>query len=159
MSKKVRVAVGGTFDPLHDGHKALLARAFEIGDEVVIGLTSDEMTKGKIIPLQNYEIRKQNLSGYINSPYSAVSTRIKTKLRIIKLHDSFGPTISEDFDYLVVSPETISNAEKINDSRREKGMEAIGVVLVDFVLADDRHPISSTRIKNREIDDHGHIIA
>ena len=151
MSKKVRVAVGGTFDPLHDGHKALLAKAFEIGDEVVIGLTSDEMTKGKIIPLKDYEIRKQNLYEYIESTNSAAST-------IIKLHDSFGPTISQDFDYLVVSPETISNAEKINGIRKEKGMQEIKVVLVDFVLADDRQPISSTRIKNREIDDHGHLI-
>ena len=27
-----RVAVAGTFDVLHDGHRALLRRAFEIGD-------------------------------------------------------------------------------------------------------------------------------
>lgn len=156
MGEKVKVAVGGTFDPLHDGHKALLAKAFEIGDEVVIGLTSDEMVKGKIVPLKDYEIRKQNLCEYVESTYSAASTRIRT--RIIKLHDSFGPTISQDFDYLVVSPETITNAGKINEIRREKGMQAIKVVLVDFVLADDKHPISSTRIKNREIDDHGHLI-
>jgi len=154
MSGTVRVAVGGTFDPLHDGHKALLAKAFEIGDEVVIGLTSDEMIKGKIIPLKEYEIRKQNLSGYISSTYSTAATR----MHIIQLQDLFGPAISQDFDYIVVSPESISNAKKINEIRKGKGMQAITVVLVDFVLADDKHPISSTRIKNREIDDHGHLI-
>lgn len=157
MSEKIRVAVGGTFDPLHDGHKALLAKAFELGDEIVIGLTSDEMIGAKITPLLDYETRKQNLSGYIESTYSTAPT-ITRIIRILKLHDSFGPTISQDFDYLVVSPETAANAEKINDIRREKGMQAIRVVLVDFVLADDEQPISSTRIKNREIDDHGHLI-
>jgi len=157
MCESLRVAVGGTFDPLHDGHKALLAKAFELGDEVVIGLTSDEMSKGKITPLLDYEIRKKNLLGYIGSTYSAAPAKIR--FRIIKLHDSFGPTITQDFNYLVVSPETAANAEKINNIRREKGMQAIRVVLVDFVLADDEHPISSTRIKNREIDDHGHLIA
>jgi len=42
-----RVAVGGTFDPIHDGHISLLRRAYELGKDgdVVIGLTSDEMAR------------------------------------------------------------------------------------------------------------------
>ncbi len=49
-----RVAVAGTFDVLHDGHLALLRRAFEVGDEVVVGITSDEMAsrnRDAIVPL------------------------------------------------------------------------------------------------------------
>lgn len=151
MNQMVRVAVGGTFDPLHDGHKTLLTKAFEIGEEVVIGLTSDEMIETKTMPLKDYEIRRQNLLEYIESSHAG-------KFSIVKLHDSFGPTIVEDFDYLVVSPETNANAEQINEIRKRKGMQTITVMVVDFVLADDRQPISSTRIKNSEIDGHGHII-
>ena len=37
----MQVALGGTFDPIHDGHRALFARALEVGD-VTVRLTSDE---------------------------------------------------------------------------------------------------------------------
>src|SRR2546428_13289582 len=35
------VAVGGTFDILHAGHERLLAKAFELGEVVFVGLSRD----------------------------------------------------------------------------------------------------------------------
>ena len=41
MAKYKRVAVGGTFDKFHYGHRSLIAKAFEIGENVEIGVTSN----------------------------------------------------------------------------------------------------------------------
>ncbi len=39
--KYKKIAIGGTFDKLHDGHKKLLTTAFELGEKVEIGVTSN----------------------------------------------------------------------------------------------------------------------
>ncbi len=49
--------VGGTFDPLHDGHKRLLTRSFELAGPdgyVVIGLTSDSFASRKNHPIRPF---------------------------------------------------------------------------------------------------------
>jgi cytidyltransferase-like protein len=45
--KKVVVATGGCFDPLHQGHIRLFKEAKKLGDELVIMLNSDEQVKMK----------------------------------------------------------------------------------------------------------------
>ena len=60
--------MGGTFNILHVGHKNLLTRASLEGDEVLIGLTTDEKARanrGSEV-LNSYEIRKENLESYLN---------------------------------------------------------------------------------------------
>src|SRR5438132_5532905 len=37
------VALGGTFDLLHAGHRHLLSEAFKLGDTVLIGVTRDQL--------------------------------------------------------------------------------------------------------------------
>ncbi len=147
-----RVAVGGTFDPLHDGHKALLMKACELsrGGELLVGLTSDEMVKNKVHEVVDYRSRYNEVMGFI------IEQGINPV--IARLDDPFGPTIIEDFDFIVVSPETHPVALKINRIRGGKGLRLIEIVLVDYVLADDGLPISSTRIKRGEIDRHGRVL-
>lgn len=143
----MKVAVGGTFEPLHDGHKALLKRAYELGN-VFIGLTSDALAKHRYKEVLPYEERKRIMEQYIRREFGL-------QANIQKLHDPYGPTISEHFDCIVVSPETYPVAMEINQIREKKGLRPIEIIKIDFVLAQDGKPISSTRIKNGEIDEHG----
>ena len=150
MNKRYKkVAVGGTFDKFHDGHKKLLSTAFELGDQIEIGVTSDAFggLKGDI---DSCKERMSNLKLFFDD---------KSNFNVVPLEDPFGTTIfEEDFDAIVVSQETEPNAEKINDIRLSKGMKALDIVVVSFVLAEDGNPISSTRIRRGEINKNGLIL-
>ena len=144
-----KVAVGGTFDKFHDGHKKLLSTAFELGNQIEIGVTSDAFggLKGDI---DSCEERMNNFKLFFKD---------KSNFRVVSLDDPFGTTIYEaDFDAIVVSEETEPTAVKINEIRLSKGMNPLDIVVVSFVLAEDGNPISSTRIRRGEIDKNGLIL-
>ena len=145
-----KVAVGGTFDKFHDGHKKLLSTAFELGNQIEIGVTSDEFggLKGDI---DSCKERIDNLKLFFED---------KSNFNVVPLEDPFGTTIYEaDFDAIVVSEETEPNAVKINEIRVSKGMNPLDIVIVSFVLAEDGNPISSTRIRRGEINKNGLILS
>jgi pantetheine-phosphate adenylyltransferase len=147
--KYTKVAVGGTFDKFHDGHKKLLSTAFEIGDRIEIGVTSDAFggLKGDI---DSCEERMRNLKLFFAD---------KTDFTIVPLEDPYGTTIYEDdFEAIVVSEETEPTAVEINNIRVSKGMKPLDIIVVSFVLAYDGTPISSTRIRSGEINQKGLII-
>lgn len=58
-----RVITYGTYDLLHYGHIELLRRAKELGDYLIVGLSSDEFNAGKGKKSHfDYEKRKEMLS-------------------------------------------------------------------------------------------------
>ena len=151
----MKVMVGGTFDPLHDGHKRLLARSFEIagpGGHVVIGLTSDSFASHKTHPIHPFATRKADLEQYISSTINS------TQWDVEPLNDRYGSAIDADFDALIVSEETLTVAIEINKLRREKGRKKVDIHQISCVLAEDGRWISSTRIYRGEIDVHGHLL-
>ena len=148
------VALGGTFDHIHKGHRKLLERAFETGEKVYVGLTSDEFVKdaGKKI-LHPFEERKLQLQAFLDKNYPS------RKYEITKLASRFGPGIfTGEIEALVVSTETLSSVESANVKRRELGLGDLKVEVVSMILADDGDRISSTRIRMHEIDDEGHLV-
>ncbi|WP_338098150.1 phosphopantetheine adenylyltransferase [Methanolapillus ohkumae] len=157
----VKVVLGGTFEYLHAGHSRLIERAFLIlkesgGGFVHIGLTSDEMTQKKSHAVSDYETRKKEIEKQANHLIQKYGL-LGDCFLITKLNDPIGPAASEDFDFIVISPETRSGAEKINQIRKENGRSEIQICEVDFVMAQDNIPISSTRIYKGEIDKYGRI--
>ena len=144
MSKKV--ILGGTFDKLHLGHKELIDKGLELGD-LTIGLVSDEMLKEwKPEVITSYDERKRILEDYLYG---------RGNWEIIKIDDPYHEAVKGDYDILVVSYETKKRGKEINEKREKEEKEPLKLVEVEPVLADDLLPISSTRIRNGDINDTG----
>ena len=153
MSKFKIAALGGTFDIIHKGHLALLQKGFSITSKVVIGLTSDEFAikKGKKL-LHNYSQRLESLKSVINKNFP------NSHYEISKLDNDFGPAVlKNEVEALVVSEEMIGQGEILNQLRSQKHLSPVVVVGVPMVLAKDGKRISTTRIKNSEIDTEGNL--
>jgi cytidyltransferase-like protein len=147
------VATGGTFDHIHAGHSKLLEKSFEVGETVVIGVTSDEfvLKEGKK-PEFHYDERVKRLETHLKKQFPG------RKYVIAKLDDYFGPGIaSEEVEALVASPETMKRISIANEARRRRGFKPLELVVVPWVKAEDGKPISSTRIRLGEIDTQGRL--
>lgn len=159
------IAIAGTFDLLHKGHRSFISRAFELGEKVIIGLTSDDYANGKRkaclagrqaesgkiqLKTQNYEERKQGLELYLKS------SGFENRSEIIQIDNIYGPAITNDrIEALVVTKETYFGARKVNQKRRELGLGPLKIITVPFVKAQDGRRIASTRIRMGEIDREG----
>lgn len=171
MTERERKAIlGGTFTPIHNGHRALLHKAFQTashdghGDgHVIVGLTATELaTQTRNDPehaakLGPFEQRKAALDTELSRLGSAYSATYE----IIRLEDAQGPAATRaDVDALVVSPEAKAQrrANEINKQRVQDGLGRLEIHTAPFVVAEDGTRISSTRIRNGEIDSDGRIL-
>jgi pantetheine-phosphate adenylyltransferase len=149
--KYASIAVGGTFDRLHKGHKLLLARAFDTGKVVYVGLASDEFARrnGKHLS-RSFDERKAALESYLRVRYPGRDYRIG------RLDASFGPIMyTAAVEAIAVSPETAAVVKEANKVRRDRGLEDLKVEVQPMVLAYDGRKISSTRIRAGEINEEG----
>lgn len=156
-----KVALGGTFDCFHRGHEMLIKKAFELGEHVVVGVTSDGFAKKSHIR----RIRLIRRISRIGDRRKAVEQFIEEhgwqdRCEIIEIADHYGPTVDDPtFDVIVVSPETEKFAVEINKKRATKGYKPLVITVVPWVLADDNKLIAATRIRNGEIGADGEVFA
>ncbi|MDR2707345.1 MAG: pantetheine-phosphate adenylyltransferase [Nitrososphaerota archaeon] len=157
MKKQFKtVAVGGTFDELHKGHMTLLKKAFQVGEHVLVGLSSDEFVAKMNKPHKtaSYAERLEELASFLEK------NGYKSRFEISPLHDSYGLTLNKDrlIDALIVSQETVKICKTINQKRAETNLPPLNLIKIRLVPADNKKPISTTRIRANEIDKNGHNI-
>jgi pantetheine-phosphate adenylyltransferase len=155
MKKFKTVAVGGTFDELHKGHEALLSKSFEIGEKILIGLSSDEFASKMRKPhvTATYTERLNELQAFLDE------SGLAKRAQIVPLNDPYGLTISsKSLEALVVSKETEPTACKINEIRAKASLPPLKIVTINMVPAENYTPISTTRIRSGEIDRNGHLL-
>ena len=153
MPRYRRAVLGGTFDRLHVGHEVLLATAFRLGRTVAIGLTTDRYLRHHPKPdgraIQPYATRRRALLRWISDRYPP------RRWRVVPLNDTFGGSVEDGVNVLVVSADTVAGGRSVNAERRRRGRRPVPVVVVPLVLADDLRPVSSRRVRAGEIDRHG----
>jgi pantetheine-phosphate adenylyltransferase len=153
MEKYKTTVCGGTFDLLHKGHKSFIKRTMELSDKVVIGITSDKYIHSfkNNLNIEDFEIRKQAVIGFLRS------IGVQKKATIVAIDNAFEPYLetSSNYSAIVVTPQTKKSALEINLKRKQNGVTVLKIITVPFWLAEDGKIISSTRIRNGEINREG----
>ncbi|MCL4339218.1 DUF359 domain-containing protein [Patescibacteria group bacterium] len=178
------IALAGTFDRLHKGHRFFIRQAFYQSRNVLIGLASDEYVQGKLktqmshlacgraninlfdklrvdtdgsrsIKTQTFSFkeRKRELENFLREE------KLLDRVEIVKIDDMYGPAIDVNsrIEALAITPETSRGGKEVNRRRRRLGLDALPLITISLVLSEDTKRISSTRIRNGEIDRMGRI--
>jgi len=145
VARKLTVAVGGTFEVLHKGHEALLSKAFEIGDFIYVGITSDELARklGKN-PTSSFQERERRVKAFVDG--------LGKEYTLVKLEDPYGPLLNKDVNYVVVTTDTMARAMEANEIRERNGLSEVLIYVIPFIHAYDGQRISSTKIKEGIMD-------
>ncbi len=146
MPRRYRVAVlGGTFDRLHVGHKALLKGGLAAADRLGIGLTSDAYLDRVAKPLrakiQPYAVRRAALVRYLRR---AAPVR---RWWVVALEDGWGGSVEPGVDAIIATAETAPGVASVNSERRRRRLPALSIVTVPLVQGNDGLPVSSRRIR------------
>jgi pantetheine-phosphate adenylyltransferase len=149
------VALGGTFDVLHAGHRYLLSEAFNLGDIVLIGVTTDRLvaTLPKKHRVRRFSSRVRDLHRFLRI------RRWSSRARVTALRDPYGPASKrKTLEALIVSKSTLASGRRLNRLRKRNGLQPLDLVVVDLLKAADGKPISTTRVRKGEIDPSGHLL-
>ncbi len=159
------LAIGGTFDRLHKGHQYFIKQAFNFGDKVLIGLTSDNYVDRKIqtpntkfqinskIQIQKYQSRKKELEGFLGRE------GLLERAKILKIDDVYGSAgESAELEAIAVTRDSLPGALLINKTRKKNGLLELKIIKIKLIQAEDHRRISSTRIRLGQIDRLGHVL-
>lgn len=179
-----KVAVGGTFDHLHAGHKLLLTvtalllnapdpRHVSSDRSITIGITGDKLLQEKqfVNQMQDWDERQRAVESFLlgilelrlstdslkstdralspDTGGRVVRQQFESGLAINydEIFDPFGPTITDPaIAALVVSGETRSGGQAVNDKREAQGWSSLEILEVDVLNAECEDEVSSDSV-------------
>lgn len=128
----------------------------------IIGITGDDMLRSKKFAdyVQSWEVRARNVLLFLSQvlelsdrgwkkgttaqveeqdgDFRATFRDGTIQVQCVRIQDAFGPTITvEDIEALVVSGETRSGGQAVNEKRAERGWRTLEVFEVDVLDADE----------------------
>ena len=137
--------VGGTFDRFHAGHRSLIEHGLSKCQRIEVWLTSDRIAHAKDPRIESWSERSLKFVESIGEE----STRISIHL----LEDEDGPAPwHEEASAILCTPETATGCQRINLARESNGLPPLEILKVEYVIGHDGKPISSSRIRQGEID-------
>jgi cytidyltransferase-like protein len=145
-------AFGGTFDHLHIGHKKFIDTAFSQSKKLIIGITTQNFNNKKHVEnaIQDLNARKNQLVSYLSEK------NFLSRADIVFIDDIYGPTINDpSIQAIFVTDENATNAEKINEIRRKKGLSNLKIELIKYYTGDDQKIVASSLIRRGTLDRHG----
>ena len=143
--------VGGTFDFFHIGHQKLINSCLNNCDILEIWISSDIITQRKDPRISSWKERcdliKQNLS-----------LEQSSRVTFHELMDDYGIALShKNATKIFCTSETLSTCQIINQKRLERGLKPLSIFSVPHELSEDGLIISSSRIRNGEINSDGEV--
>jgi len=155
MNKYNLVICGGTFDLFHAGHKAFIKDALSASEKVLLGITDDRYVQGfkNNLGVEDFQTRKFAVEQFLNSIGAG------DKVKIVGIGSAYEPYLETSTDYqaIVVTEQTQQVAKEINLKRQQNGIAELEVVVSSMLKAQDSELISSTRIRNGEINRDGRL--
>jgi pantetheine-phosphate adenylyltransferase len=141
------IAVGGTFDRLHYGHKVLLSiAAWLASEQLICGVADGRPLEGKtlgdlILPVS---VRIASVVAFLQKIKKGI------KHQVIPITDNFGPTIDDPkIEAIVCSRETIKGCEWINCQRALSHFNPLAIFPIDLLSNNSPNELNlSTKISS-----------
>jgi cytidyltransferase-like protein len=153
MAKFNFVVCGGTFDLLHAGHKTFIQNALKTSEKVLLGITDDSYIQNSKnnLGIEDFQTRKFAVEQYLNS------LGVTNRVQVVGISNAYEPYLETSADYqaIVVTEQTEKAALEINAKRKQNNIPQLQVIISEMKKAQDGKEISSTRIRNGEINREG----
>jgi len=146
------LALGGTFDHFHKGHRHFLNKAFKLSSLVTIGITADAFASNihKDSRLESFADRKSSVDRWLRKNH------LRERTNIITLNDSFGTTTkAKNLQALLITQNTEKAGKDLNHQRIQAGLSPLELIRCPLIRAEDGKTISSRRIRDGQIDREG----